>query len=55
MTAVYEETKKIREKTNITLKQLDSVDFCIDYLNDNKLRIDSAQDWNITRGKKWSE
>lgn len=45
LTAVYEETKKIKGKTNITLKQLDSVDFC----------IDSAQDWNITRGEKWSE
>jgi cell division protein FtsB len=43
LTAVYEETKKIREKTNATIKQLDSVDFCIDYLNGSKLPDDSAE------------
>lgn len=43
LTAVYEETKKIKEKANATIKQMENVDFCIDYLSGNKLRDDSAK------------
>ncbi len=43
LSAVYEEVQKIKELTNEKLKQMDNVDSCINYLNGNKLRDDSAE------------
>jgi DNA integrity scanning protein DisA with diadenylate cyclase activity len=47
LSAVYEEMQKIEEFTNEKIKQMDNVDSCINYLNGNKLRVDSAEGWNI--------
>jgi biopolymer transport protein ExbB/TolQ len=43
LSAVYEEVQKIKELTNEKIKQMDNVDACINYLNGNKLRDDSAK------------
>lgn len=43
LSAVYEEVQKIKELTNEKIKQMDNIDSCINYLNGNKLRDDSAK------------